>query len=343
MKEDFALIIGINDYTPQENNGLRTLKGAINDANHFETWVKDPSGGNIKEKNCFKIISEPEPLKPAKEEIDDAFDKIIELINQGGVGARRLYFYFAGHGIGIIDSISDVALCLARWSELKRNNALSSEQYKNGISQFGLFEEVIFLADCCRNIKLNIKPQPPTFGMPFPDGVTGQTKFFVGYATQYQDQSFEVITGDLEMRGIFTKVLLDGLKGEAADNSGRISADSLRDYLIRETPVEAQKAGYKQQPEITSRNFISTDTLIVLPNFQTNKTLCHIRFSENRSNRVELMDHSLSTIETFDISPDNRIFKIELGKGLYALKDMSDDEECFFRVSPLNQEMNVDF
>ena len=339
MKEDFALIIGINDYTPPAKNGLRTLRGAINDANHFEKWVKKTDGGNIPITNCFKIISKPNPLRPIQDEIDTAITNMIGLIKSKGGSAKRLYFYFAGHGLGSLDNISDTALCLANWSELRRNTALSSEAYKEAIRQFGYFEEIIFLTDCCRNAKINVKPMHPSFAPPMPSPAAGQTKLFVGYATQYQDQSFEIEVGSSEMRGVFTKVLIDGLNGAAANQNGIISADSLRDYLMLHTPVEAQKQGFKQIPEII-HSFTSGPPLITLTNIQKNIT-CYIIFSNTRNNNVELIDSS-GVINSFDASQRKNV-QVILKKGLYLLKDTVTDEKYPIQVSPTNNEIHINF
>ena len=51
MKEDYAIIIGINNYTPPTQKGLKTLQGAINDANKVEDWVSSATGGNVPASN----------------------------------------------------------------------------------------------------------------------------------------------------------------------------------------------------------------------------------------------------------------------------------------------------
>ena len=340
MNEDFALIIGINDYTPLSESGLMTLGGAINDANHFEAWVTKPDGGNVPSANCFKIISVPIPLQPIQEEIDTTITDMINLIETRGGSARRLYFYFAGHGLGSLGNTSDTALCLATWSELRRNTALSSEAYKDVIRQFGYFEEIIFLVDCCRITKINVNPMHPSFAPPMPSPSAGRTKLFVGYATQYQDQSFEIEVGGSEMRGVFTKALIDGLNGAAANQNGIINADSLRDYLILQTPIEAQKQGFKQKPEIV-HSFTATNPLITLANIQNTNIQCHIIFSNTRNNSVELIDNS-GVINSFDAGRQKNV-QIALSKGLYLLRDTVTDEKYPIQVSPSNNEIYVDF
>jgi hypothetical protein len=269
------------------------------------------------------------PLRPIQEEIDNAItDKMIPKINALGGMARRLYFYFAGHGLGSMDNISDTALCLANWSELNRNKALSSEAYKEVIRQFGYFEEIIFLADCCMH---------PSFAPPMP--IAKDTQLFIGYATQYQDESFEIEVGTSEMRGVFTKVLIEGLNGAAANSDGVVNADSLKDYLYIQTPIEAQKAGFKQKPEIFS-SFTSATPILTLANFQNADTKCIIIFSNSRTT-VDLIGNS-GLISTFDASQKNQV-EVLLPKGLYLLQDKSTGENYPIQVSPSNEPINVNF
>lgn len=341
MKEDFALIIGINDYTPPDANGLRTLGGAINDANHFEEWVLNANGGNVPRKNCKKIISNPNPLKPIQKEIDDAYLAIDELISKGGGQAKRFYFYFAGHGVGLMNATKEIALCLANWSEKRRHEALGAELYKETFNQYGYFEEIIFILDCCRNTKVNINPAHPSFSPIMQGSKAGQTRLFTAYATQYQDQSFEVEDGDWEMRGVFTRVLLDGLNGDAPNENGNITADGLKDYLMKQTPIEAKKKGFKQIPQIIVDSFTSATPIISLVNYQVKNIKCYINFNERRNNNVELIDNS-GVINSFTASQQKNV-QVTLPKGLYLLRDTVTDEKYPIQVSPSNQDIHVDF
>lgn len=336
MKQDFAIIIGINDYTLPNDAGLKTLKGAVNDANEVEKWVSSITGGNVPVDNIKKIISAPDPLKPLQDEIDDAFLEIEKSIRKNGLG-KRLYFYFAGHGVGTTNSANDTALCLANWSEYRRNSALSSESYKDSFKRYGYFEEIIFIIDCCRNTKIDIEPKHPTFSIPMSGEKSGETNLFVAYATQYQDQSYEIESIDSEMRGAFTTVLLEGLKGAAANN-GLIGADDLRDYLKKETPKLAQNNGYKQIPEVY-HSFTGNPSLHTVAQINSN---VNIIFEPTRNYMVELLDGGLNVIATYDAS-QSKNSSVQLSKGLYLLRDTVTDEKKPFQVTLPNNDINVNF
>lgn len=337
MKEDFALVIGINDYTPPNQFGLRTLKGAVNDANSFAEWLLTPSGGNLPVENVQKIVSSPTPLKPLQDEIDDAFLEIESAILKKGGSARRLYFYFAGHGLGTLDSTIDTGLCLANWTEKRRHSALSSELYKDYIKQYGYFEEILFIVDCCRNTKINIKPKAPNFSSITPGLNAGKTKLFMAYATQYQDQSYEVESESSELRGAFTSALIDALNGAAGTN-GQLMPDDLRDYLRIETPKIAQKNGYKQIPEV-SHTYPNDEPLLTFENKDSNVTLT---FAETREHPIELYDGNYSLIRTFDPATD-KTCSLLLKTGLYLLKETITNESLPINVLPIQNTLDVRF
>ena len=340
MKNDFALIIGINDYTPTNANGLKTLGGAINDANYFEEWILSSKGADVPIENCRKIISNPSPLAPIQKQIDDAFLEIEDLIITNAKVARRFYFYFAGHGVGLMNSANEVALCLANWSERRRHEALGAEIYKDIFQQYGYFEEIIFILDCCRNSKININPASPSFSPIMPGLHSGKTRVFAAYATQYQDQSFEAAQENSEMRGIFTKVLLDALNGDAPSEDGVITAAGLKDYLEKKVQSEAQIKGFKQIPQINNA-FLNDAPFITLFDKKSDNTMCFISFNPTRNNDVELIDN-WKVLETFDATKSKEI-QIALPKGLYLLKDTITGDEKGINVSPSKTEIYVEF
>ena len=353
MEKDFAFIIGINNYKPPEQRGLRPLNGAINDANAMEEWLLNPTGGAIPLGNCFKITSTQEPLVPVQDQIDAVADNLFEKARSLG-GGRRLYFYFAGHGLGVMDDSRNTALCLSNWSETRRNTALSSTKYEDAIVRFGLFEEVIFFLDCCRNTKINVRPLHPTFDPIAPGESAGNTKVFIAYATQYQDQSFEIDTNILELeeagpnvnilnkkdkRGVFTKVLLDALKGAAADTNGIINADNLRDYLTYQTPKEAKIHGYKQKPRI-EHSFNANIPLFTIAN-ATAKIICKLQFAVYRDKEITLYTQEGVFMV---INPAlTRTLSLELSPGMYLLEVKETGEKTAFQIIPNKNKQDVNF
>lgn len=159
----------------------------------------------------------------------------------------------------------------------------------------------------------------------------------MAYATQYQDQSYEVESESSELRGAFTSALIDALNGAAGTN-GQLMPDDLRDYLRIETPKIAQKNGYKQIPEV-SHTYPNDEPLLTFENKDSNVTLT---FAETREHPIELYDGNYSLIRTFDPATD-RICSLLLKTGLYLLKETITNESLPIHVSPIQNTLNVSF
>src|SRR6478609_358434 len=93
--KDYAVVVGIGKYS-----SLKKLNGPIVDAKNFKAWLEKESGGNLPGDNIHPILFDVEPPeRPLQNDIDDAMVKIFNAATV--TGFRRLYFFFAGHGIGI--------------------------------------------------------------------------------------------------------------------------------------------------------------------------------------------------------------------------------------------------
>src|SRR5438132_776583 len=90
---DYAIVVGIGRYPLLKKD----LEGSVKDAEEFGAWAMD--GGQVPEKNVRWILSDTPPkpgARPVLEEIDRTFAELFKQAKD--TPARRLYFYFAGHG-----------------------------------------------------------------------------------------------------------------------------------------------------------------------------------------------------------------------------------------------------
>lgn len=349
MNHNYALIVGINDYTPEQEGGLHGLRAAIRDAQRFETWVRSPDGGNVQDevqqgfitrKRCFVVTSTANPLMPVISTMNTEIVKMVINISKDGGAADRLYFYYAGHAFGLEKEQDDSALCMSDWSSLARGNALSSRDCLNKLMQTGYFREIVFLADCCRNTLVDLVPSPASlYANAFGPYANGGTKLFKGYATQYKDLSYEIEKGVVkEPRGVFTEVLLEGLDGAAAE-AGVVDAASLKKYLEKNIPVVAQENGFKQVPDI-SHNF-DINTPGVFRRINMGLVQCNIHFKPEWQGPVELVNGAGDTVQQFNLS--NRDVTIQLAKGLYMLVDLPSGKDKPIHVNLLKNVIDVDF
>lgn len=236
---DFGIVVGVEDYCP-----LQRLDGAISDAEAFHHWLCDPEGGSV-DPECVELMRSDIAGAPQQTDIDRKIEGLLKRANVSG--ARRLYFYFSGHGAG--GDENDVALLLARWSAGVERLALSTHRYSGKLSGIGVFEEVAVFIDCCRTGEF-----PAIGAAPVIDGewqARSATRMFVAYATEARQPAYELPGAD-RWHGIFTRYLLSILRDRS---HGGVAAGMLQSQLHLEVPRLAQHCGVIQQPDV-STNFL---------------------------------------------------------------------------------------
>jgi hypothetical protein len=255
--EDYAIVIGINGY-PQ----LRPLSAAEADATRFAEWLTSPDGGRVPERNVRLILSpaqkpsNPFDARPVQADIDRALRDFGA--HQDAPIGRRLYFYFSGHGIGPTFDDIGMLMATAGLGTLEKNIGL--RPYRVFFHDAALFDELVFIVDCCRDPSKSKATAGPDFGRQFAKPA-GSVQDFVILAAAYGEKAFEPTTAPThERRGLLTKALLEGLREpEAADALGRFTAGTLREYVRRRVIELAGDKQLRQEPEVPS---LPTDEMV---------------------------------------------------------------------------------
>lgn len=331
MKDDFALIIGINHYP-----SFTSLNGPINDANAFHNWLHDVAG--MPESQIFKVISvEQEPPVPVQDQIDRALEKIYEEVIKDNKTGRKFFFYFSGHGLGT--DIEDTALCLAGWSRLMKNNALSSEKYLKMILSSNIFSEIYFFMDCCRNRLTGHRGKHP--GIEYPVLSAGnQPLKYVAYATEYMDSAYEDLIEEgselSKYRGHFTRALIDGFR-EAVNSQGELTTGKLHDYLMLRTREIARSASREQKAIVETT--MASDTVIFRYQTVDNTRNCKISFDVPDSRKMVLEDSELNIVRE-DVA-GTETWDLILPYGLYSIREESNTIGNSFPVRPGEGALNV--
>lgn len=258
MGDAYAIVIGIDNYANTPNNSaFSPLTSAVKDATLFMEWLRSPSGGAIQEdpqhRRIIPIFSPtminnqlPSPMeaKPVKDQVDDA---LIELGFTGGTRiGERLYFYFSGHGIGL--GSGDVALMMANAFRAMESRNLGLRAYREYLQERHLFDEVIFIADCCRSRETKpVELGKPGFTIP-KDVQPPQIQDVAILAAEYGEPSFALSGG----QGLLTQALVEGLNGitEATDQLGRVTSNTLNNYLPKRVSALAKQNLLSQTPEV---------------------------------------------------------------------------------------------
>lgn len=319
MDKDFAIMIGIQHYVA--NN---VLDGPHNDVCEFKKWLQNSNGGAIPDRNIVTFLSTPQ-YTPAQPEIDQWFGSTIETLKAGQRG-RRLYFYFSGHGIGI--NAMSSAMLLPEWSAVMRNFALSSDKYLQQLVNAAIFEEIIFIMDCCRNRIPGVEGQPPLWGAVMPSPLKTETLMY--YACEFENPSFETplignnyTLDNLLTRGIFTKVFLDGLKGAAAYKDGWVRVQDLVNYMTRKLPVVAKAVGKTQNPR--PRIEIDLQKIIAGPFPKT----INIEI-EFKNPGIDVILENADVEKVKDGNSSDGKWLLELKRGEYVLRKTGDQDGMHF-------------
>src|SRR5687767_12810174 len=93
----WAIVIGIDQYWRPD----ACLKGAVNDALKFSTWVIERA--HVPEENVFLLLGPAAdrsvPAKSARPTRRGMIDVIDKLAAESRLKGERLFFYYAGHGL----------------------------------------------------------------------------------------------------------------------------------------------------------------------------------------------------------------------------------------------------
>lgn len=291
--DHYAIVIGIDSYSQ-----LPALKSARKDASDFMQWLMAEEGGGLDLKNIKRIFSpddfpaNPSDARPNQIDVEDALMKFG--IRNGKIG-KRLYFYFAGHGIG--PQFDDVGMLMAHASEdtLKRNIGL--RPYRLFFRSAGVFDEIVFFLDCCRDSRPGITTGEPEIILK-PGGNEIDIQDFVLMAAEYGMNAFHaLVPGSPEPRGILTRAILEGLtKPEAADEQGRFTASSLRNFVKTRVPELTAIPKLKQIPRTDPAELAHEIIFSTIPNSQLKTVKVRITSQPGTVGDIYLFDGNMNQI-----------------------------------------------
>lgn len=240
----WALIVGVSEYQDQT---ISPVPGAENDAEALREALVEYAG--FPREQVLMLTSSQDPsFQPGRTAILRDLLKIKSQIPPDGL----LMFAFAGHGIereGRAFLIPQDA-SLIQDVDFLESTAISLEGLKTLIKGMNT-QQVVMLLDACRNdpragrslddLQGNTMTSAQT-GFSFAQANEGVEAFVTLYATAVGYRAWE--TYDREegkQRGIFSKALISGLAGEAADERGAVTLQSLVRYVQDQVPQIIQQ------------------------------------------------------------------------------------------------------
>lgn len=205
-----ALIVGINDYP------FSQLQGCVNDANSIGTILE--SHGDGSPNFSVKLMTAP-GVSITRSVLREAIDQLFS----GDPNMALLYF--SGHGL-----LTASGGYLVTQDATKYDEGVSMDEVLNWANNSHARNKVIFL-DCCHS------------------GALGTPNIAANNLAQLS-QGLSILTASRDYEpaheymgsGVFTSLVVDALKGGAADLRGNITPGSLYAY------VDEALGGWEQRP-----------------------------------------------------------------------------------------------
>lgn len=224
FKKKYGIIIGVSDYDPNED--FKKLQFAKNDA--FEVYQTLLVHCGFKKEQLHLLAngldekSELKPIRPTRANIMSEVDHAAKNAGENDL----IYLYFAGHGV-------EISSCPYLITEDTKMNVLSMTAIDvnelNSMLEKSSARCIVRVFDACRSAFSVARGQ---FGMmtdvlerAFFESVKGWASFS---SCSSDEVSYE--SGDFS-QGVFSYYLCEGLKGNAANDQGLVTLDSLVDYV----------------------------------------------------------------------------------------------------------------
>jgi uncharacterized caspase-like protein len=246
--DTWALLIGINEY--EDRNNISSLGAADQDALALKKALTETMG--VAERNIDLLVSDSRygTPKPTRANIIEALSRLRQNVKPGDT----VFVYFSGHGIQL--GTKDYLLPYdfrGRDAESGVDTAYEEEKFYAQLSQVKA-RAIILAWDKCRNNPFSAersgdkkrntltpsqaKKQWNIVSAGSPNS-TGTTPILVKlFACSPQQSAYE---WRAQGRGYFSYYFEQGLRGKAADNLGRITVKSLKDYVVREVAAQVKR------------------------------------------------------------------------------------------------------
>jgi hypothetical protein len=228
----YALIIGVDQYADTQ---ITTLGGASNDAKTLANAVVQYAGFPS-EQVTLLASDQPAERQPTRGNILRRLSNLAAVIPADGL----LLISFAGHGIErggqafLLPSDSQVSNDV----DLLEQTAINVSQIKDRVKKIGV-KQVLMILDACRNDPVGRanadNPLTAAYARGFNFDVRNREvqAFATLYATEVGHRAYEYKE---KKQGYFTFVLVEGLKGGAANEKGEVTLTGLVKYLQDRVP-----------------------------------------------------------------------------------------------------------
>lgn len=257
----FALIVGVDQYADTQ---ITTLGGASNDAKTLANALIRYAG--FPEEQVTLLASDqPAERQPTRGNILRRLSNLAAVVPSDGL----LLISFAGHGIErggqafLLPSDSQVSNDV----DLLEQTAINVSQIRDKIKKIGV-KQVVVIVDACRNDPVgranadNPLTAAYTRGFNFDLRNREVQAFATLYATEIGHRAYEYKE---KKQGYFTWVLVEALRGGAANEKGEVTLASLVKFLQERVPKRVLQdlgPGKNQKPFAVVEGYRADELII---------------------------------------------------------------------------------
>ena len=259
----YAVVIGVDQYADTQ---ITTLGGASNDAKLLANALIQ-NAGFPSDQVTLLASDQPAERQPTRGNILRRLSNMAAVVPQDGL----LLLSFAGHGIErggqafLLPSDAQVSDDV----ELLEQTAINVTQVKERVRKIGV-TQVLIILDACRNDpagRANAdNPLTPAYTRGFSFDLRNREvqAFATLYATEVGRRAYEY----KEMKhGYFTWLLVEALRGGAANEKGEVTLASLVKYLQERVPKRVLQdlgPGKEQKPFAVIEGYRADELVISL-------------------------------------------------------------------------------
>jgi len=239
IQNRWAVVIGVGKYA-HSGKSFQDLKYADRDAKAFSEFLRSPQGGGFKDDHILCLTNE----KATAENVRHAMFEFLAQADEDDLAV----VFFSGHGMPKANDRNFFMLCHDTRPDRLASTSFPMWDIDTAMRRFVRARHVVIFADACHAGAISTTP-----------GVKGadynpvhrylqqlavaKPGLLIFTASEAMEKSFE---SDKHRSGIFTKFLLQGLKGMAdADGNGVVTAGEIVEY-VRKSVIDATNG--KQHP-----------------------------------------------------------------------------------------------
>ncbi|HKY06362.1 MAG TPA: caspase family protein, partial [Blastocatellia bacterium] len=313
----FAIIIGVDEYTDSK---ITPLIAPSEDAHMlYDALIKY---ADFPRENITLLTNDRSSLnQPTRPIILEYLSNLRKLLPPDGL----LLVAFSGHGIEVEGQAFLLGADARLNDDLKvlRDTAISWTDMMEYIADSGV-GQVVMLLDACRNDPRSGKsaPRPNQITQLYSRGVGLKTykSKITGYAKLLATSMGEQAWEDAEKRqGFFMGAIVDGIKGAAANEDGKVTLASLIKYTKNEVTQRALRRGLTQAP---SEEILNYDTdQIVIAEFETKAKPAVTTAARNEELPAYMPDFELAfwqSVEKRDEPAEYELYLKRYPNGVYA-------------------------